>query len=41
MYDDLVKMLENCAALHGECALCVYAGNGCDCMPETPLTKAA
>lgn len=41
MYDELVKRLRNCAELHGECALCLYQGNGCDAMPETPLVQAA
>lgn len=40
-YDDLVKRLKICAELHGECSLCVYQGNPCDCMPETPLEEAA
>ena len=40
-YTELVKSLRICAEIHGECALCLYQGNGCDAMPETPLTKAA
>lgn len=41
MYDELIKRLRTCAELHGECALCLYQGNGCDTMPETPLVQAA
>lgn len=41
MYDELIKRLRTCAELHGECALCLYQGNGCDAMPETPLVQAA
>lgn len=41
MVDELVKRLRTCADLHGECALCLYQGNGCDAMPETPLVQAA
>lgn len=39
--DELVKRLRKCAELHGECALCLYQGKGCDAMPETPLVQAA
>lgn len=41
MYDELIKRLRTCAELHGECALCLYQGNGCGAMPETPLVQAA
>lgn len=40
-YEDLVKRLRFCADLHGECALCLYQGNPCGCMPETPIIDAA
>lgn len=40
-YEELVERLKTCAELHGECSLCIYQGNPCDCMPETPLENAA
>ena len=41
MYEELIDRLRTCAILHGECALCMYSGNGCDTIPETPIIQAA